>query len=476
MSAVLTASVLASAPLAPASAAPGTSASPGSAGLGDPLFPSLGNGGYDVTHYDLSFDYDAEKASFRATTVIEATTTQALFRFDLDFAGNSVARVTVDGRPARFARLGEELVVTPRRQLPTGRSFRTVVTYTGRPVPYQGADPEQTKGFFPTEDGFFVAPQPDAAHSVFPANDHPSDKATITFHLTTPVGLMAAANGVLSGVVRHGTTKTWTWQEREPIATELVTMAVGRYTINHHTGPHGLPLRDVVPVRDADGLRTALDSTAQQISWLERRLGRYPFSTYGLLAVDADIGFAEENQTLTVFRADWLAHGVPGYPDWAVPYGAVHELTHQWFGDSVTPQHWSDVWLNEGPATFYGYLYVAQHGGPSLTDQARSWYAQDQLLRDEYGPPAAPRTAATLYSDTVYNSGALTLYALRDKVGDRTFDAIMRAWLSLHRHGTADTADFIHTASSISGKDLTAFLHDWLYGPTTPALAWPATA
>jgi aminopeptidase N len=451
---------------------------PGSAGLGDPLFPLLGNGGYNVEHYDLSFNYDPASRVLRATTVIESRATQPLSRFDLDFAGNAVQKVVVEGRPAGFTRTGEELVVTPHHALRQNRLFHTIVTYTGTPTPYQGADPGGTKGFFPTADGFFVAPQPQAAHSVFPANDYPSDKATMTFHLTVPTGMTAVANGVLTSTERHDGNVTWNWQEREPIATELVTMAVGHYTISRHAGPHGVALRDVVPTADANlaALHATLSQTASQMAWLERRLGPYPFGTYGLLAVDANIGFAEEDQTLTVFRADWLAHGIPGFPAWEVTYGMAHELTHQWFGDSVTPRHWSDAWLNEGPAVFYGTLYTAEHGGPSLASQVRDAYAGDQQLRDQYGPPAAPKSAATLYSDSIYSGGSLTLYALRGEVGPRTFDKIMRTWVTTHRGGSASTADFIRTASQISGSDLTGFLRGWLYGATTPPMPTTGTA
>lgn len=454
-------------------------ATPGAPGLGDRMFPLLGNGGYDVGHYDLAFAYTPATRTFQATAEVTATATQSLSRFDLDFAGNTVRQVMVQGHAAHFAREGEELVVTPATPVPRGRRFRTVVVYTGTPAPYQGADPGGTKGFFPTADGFFVAPQPQAAHSVFPADDHPSDKATITYRLTVPTGLTAAANGSLTGIERHGPMTTWVWREREPIATELVTIAVGDYGIHRHTGPGGLPLRDVAPAADLATLRPWLDRTSEHLVWLRRRLGRYPFSTYGLLVVPGtreQVGFAEENQTLTVMP-EWVA--TSGYPDDLVASAEVHELTHQWFGDSVSPRRWSDVWLNEGPAVFYAALYTAEHGGLSLSAQAARWYygdaedhvPGDQERRDLYGPPGAPGSARTLYSDSVYNGGALVLYALRRQVGEHAFDAIMRTWVSAHRYGDADTAEFVRTATAVSGRDVGGLLNAWLLAPTTPPLA-----
>ncbi len=478
----VTASTLAVLATAPANA---TDAAPGAPGLGDRIFPTLGNGGYDVQHYDVALTWSAASRSYRADTVVTAVATQALSRFDLDFAGNTVRRVTVDGRAAQYTRNGEELVVTPPVDILRGRHFRVQIDYTGDPTPYQGADPDGTKGFFPTADGFFVAPQPQAAHSVFPCNDHPSDKATITYRLTVPPGLTGAANGELADVEPGPDGTTWTWRHRAPIAPEVATIAVGKYAVYHHAGPAGLPLRDVVPAADLTTLQPFLDRTSAQIAWLESHLGRYPFGTYGLLlapGTQQEIGFSEETQTLTVFP-EWIA--TADFPVELTGPAEVHELTHQWFGDSVTPRTWSDVWLNEGPATYFAAAYAAEHGGPPLAEQARRWYAgsdsgspfdhpeSDQQLRDQYGPPGTPKAATTLYSQSIYTGGALALYALRQHVGQPTFDAIMRTWLSTYHDGNADTTQFIHIANRVAGQDLRTLLDTWLYAPTSPPLPAP---
>lgn len=444
---------------------------PGSGSLGDRLLPTLGNGGYHVFHYDLSFTYDPAVRRYQARTVISARATKSLSRFDLDFSGNTVGQVTVNGRPARYRQVAQKLVITPPRPLYDRSAFRVVVTYAGSPKPHSGPAPGQVQGFFRTAGGgFFLASEPDAAHSVYPCNDYPTDKATMTFHLTVPHGITAAANGVLTGKGRHGGWVTWNWAERAPIATYLTQIAIGRYVIRTGWGPHGLPLRNVLPPRQAGALTRPLSLTTGEMTWLEHRFGRYPFATYGVLAVDAPIRFLNETQTLIVAPAGWLIHGVPGHPKWLITrYGLTHEMTHQWFGDSVSPARWSDLWLNEGPATYFGFLYAAAHGGTSIARDARQWYAQDKQQRPVDGPPAKPKNAVFLFHGaSVDNTGALVLYALQREVGVPTFDRIMRAWLTRYRGVAASTRDFIHTAVQVSHRDLTHFLHAWLYGPTTP--------
>lgn len=126
--ALATAITVAAALTGPVSQAASTSsgaASPGAAGLGDPIFPLDGNGGYEVSRYTLDFDWQAPKTPFEASTTIKATATQALSRFNLDFAGNTLHEVTVNGRPAATVRDGDELVITPRAPSPGARPSRS---------------------------------------------------------------------------------------------------------------------------------------------------------------------------------------------------------------------------------------------------------------------------------------------------------------------------------------------------------------
>ncbi|GAA3955648.1 M1 family metallopeptidase [Streptomyces marokkonensis] len=446
------------------------SAPPAPLGVGDRLFPHLGNPGYDVVAYDLSFTYSGSNSEpLKAVTVIVARTTADLERINLDFAHGKVDSVEVDGEPAAFATAGEDLVVTPGGALDEGERTRITVRHSSDPVPPEN----RGGGWVRTADGLAMANQADVAHLVFPCNDHPSDKARFTFRVTAPDGLTAVANGLPTGVDRAGATTTWTYRTGHPMATELAQVSIGRSTVLHRAGPHGLPVRDVVPTKHRAALEPWLEKTPGQIAWMEQRVGRYPFETYGLLMADATTGFELETQTLSLFERELFTE--PGYPEWYVESIMVHELAHQWFGNSVGPATWSDLWLNEGHATWYEALYAQERADKSLEARMKAAYGASDRWRAAGGPPAAPKppdpgNKISIFRPNVYDGAALVLYALRQEIGRPVFERVEREWVSRHRDGTATTADFVRLASEISGRDLGDFFQAWLYGEKTPPM------
>ncbi|MFG2298019.1 M1 family metallopeptidase [Streptomyces sp. NPDC048603] len=451
-------------------------------GIGDPLFPELGNPGYDVIAYDLSLTYRDNTSALDAVTVIDARSRQRLDRINLDFTHGKVESAVVNGLPAQFATAGEDLVLTPERPVPAGAPVRITVRHTSDP------SGRGDGGWVPTQDGLAMANQADAAHRVFPCNDHPADKAYFTFRITAPAGKTAVANGLPVAAPRTSgsgaaATTTWTYRTLHPMATELAQVSIGDSAVVRRTGPHGLPLRDVVPAADRERLEPWLKKTPGHLAWMEERVGRYPFETYGVLIANAATGFELETQTLSFFERGLFT--TDGYPEWYVEAVMVHELAHQWFGDSVTPRTWSDLWLNEGHATWYEALYADHLGKYPLERRMREAYQRSDQWRAAGGPPAAPRLPEpgrkiSLFRPVVYDGSALVLYALRQEVGTAVFERIQRRWVSRHADGVAGTADFTALASAEAGRDLTAFLHPWLYGKTTPPMPghpeWGGTA
>ncbi|TDU75582.1 MULTISPECIES: M1 family metallopeptidase [unclassified Streptomyces] len=438
-------------------------------GIGDTLFPQLGNPGYDVLSYDLSFTYKDNKSPLDAVTVIDARALEPLERINLDFTHGTVASAEVNGEPAHFESAGEDLVLTPASPVAANVPLHIAIRHTSDPRGIADG------GWVPTDDGLAMANQADAAHRVFPCNDHPADKAYFTFRITAPAGLTAVANGVAGALPapRAAGSTTWTYRTLHPMATELAQVSIGDSAVVAGTGPHGLPLRHVVPAADRQRLEPWLTKTAGHVQWMEQRVGRYPFENYGVLIARAKTGFELETQTLSLFE-NGLFSGA-GYPEWYVEAVMVHELAHQWFGDSVTPRTWSDLWLNEGHATWYEALYADGLGKYSLERRMREAYQRSDQWRAAGGPPAAPKPAAPgekigLFRPVVYDGAALILYALRQEIGAKAFDRLERRWVAEHQDGIAGTDDFVRLASDVAGRDLEPFLKPWLYGKTTPAM------
>ncbi|MFE4332316.1 M1 family metallopeptidase [Streptomyces sp. NPDC056831] len=443
--------------------------SPVPLGIGDPLFPRLGNPGYDVLSYDIGLTYHGSNSKpLDAVTTIEARTTEPLDRINLDFAQGTVRTVEINGLRADFAMADEDLVIQPPGRLPAGAPLHITVRHTSDPNGGQ-----ESGGWLRTADGLAMANQADAAHRVFPSNDHPADKAYFTFRITAPKDLTVVANGLPAGTARNGAETTWTYRTEHPMATELAQVTIGRSTVLKRTGPHGLPVRDVVPSADRKLLEPWLSKTPGQLEWMEQQVGPYPFETYGLLVAATDTGFELETQTLSLFERSLFTQ--TAYPKWYVESIMVHELAHQWFGDSVSPQTWSDLWLNEGHASWYEARYAEEHADKPLESRMHDAYIRSDGWRAAGGPPARPAIPApgqklSLFRPVVYDGSALILYALHQEIGEDAFDRLERSWVKKHRDSNAATADFVRLASQTAGRDLTSFFDGWLYGEKTPPM------
>ena len=426
---------------------------PGSDGVGDLLYPQLGNGGYDAQHYHIALVFTPEENHITATTIIEAIAIDDLSSFNLDLYGLTVESVSVNGAAAGFERIDSELVITPSESLVADEAFSATVSYAGVPEPITDPGVPFVKlGWQAWEDDFFAAvSQPSGAMNWFPNNNHPNDKATYTMHITVPQDLTAAANGVLTEVRENNdATKTFVWQMHEPMASYLAIVAVGDYIeVRDDSGP--VPLRNYFPRHTSASVINGYGFTQQMMVWLIGTLGPYPFAEYGVVIVP---GFpaALETQSLSIFG--------DAAPD---PTVIMHELAHQWFGNSVALANWKDIWLNEGFATYFIALFLEQMQGQRGMDL---FLSQVPLSLK----PPGDIEISHLFGPDVYFRGALTLHALRSEVGDDAFFEILRSYYSQYEHHVVTTEDFIAAAERVSGTELDALFDAWLYSDEMPDL------
>jgi aminopeptidase N len=454
------------------SAAPAAAAfTPGSDGAGDPFFPQAGNGGYDVRNYSLKLDYEPQNEELDGDVTITASATQDLSSFNLDLVGFKVGSVTVNGSVASFARKGQELTVTPSAGIRRNRDFTVRIVYGGH-ANYI-LDPDKSKdGWIPTDDGAFVVNEPQGAPTWFPANDTLKDFATFDFAITVPDGLAALANGTLVSQTDNGDTRTWRWRESRPMVPYLSTATNGVFELHFGTLPNGLPEYNAVdPETRARGDKAPNPALAwerltiqpEAVQFLSDLYGPYPFESVGAIVDWApNVFYSLESQTK------------PNY--WRIPSEEtiVHELAHQWFGDALVIKEWPEMWLNEGFATWSEWIWTERHGEKTAHQQFLDLYNDIEegtaAFQDLWFPPPAEiPDPSQLFGTPVYDRGAMTLQALRDKLGDDAkFFQIMRDWYSENRYSNVVTADFIALAERDSGQQLDQFFQVWLYNEGRP--------
>ncbi|MCI3931484.1 M1 family metallopeptidase [Streptomyces sp. AN091965] len=450
----------------------GVGGTPGAAGVRDPYFPKLGNGGYDVAHYGLKIGYDPESRHLTGTADITARATKTLSAFNLDLKGLDVKSVTVEGKEARFQRAGSELTVRPRDDLDRGETFRATVRYSGTPQTITDVDGSK-EGWLKGEDSALATGQPAGSMAWFPGNHHPVDKASYDIEVTVPKGLKAISNGELTKETTANGRTTFGWHSAEPMASYLATVVVGTYDTETSMTENGIPVFTAIdhtlPKDKRKKTEKVLAKIPDIMEWAELNFGGYPFSSTGAV-VDgrAGLGYALETQTKPLFPVRDADTST-----------LVHELAHQWFGDSVTPKSWQDMWLNEGFATFAEWLYEEDNGGDTVEETVDAFYEDEYWdTKEDHEslwefPPAKQPDAASISDDPVYYRGAMVIQKIRETVGDETFYEIVKGWTKKYRHANADTEDFTTYVEKHAGDDeargeLKRVWSDWLYGDGKP--------
>ncbi|MCD0447869.1 M1 family metallopeptidase [Actinocorallia sp. API 0066] len=427
----------------------------GAPGVGDPYFPASGNGGYNALHYDVVLKYTPKTQTVAATVTMTARAGHPLRTFNLDFRGPRVTSVTVDGIRAAHTRDAGELVITPAVPLARGEEFTTVVSYTGTPTSIQHGT-LGTYGWIKTREGAIVLAEPDGASTWLPVNDHPSDKATYDFTITVPKHLKALANGEPLAPSLEGNWATFRWRQPVAMASYLASVAIGKWEMTH--GKVGdITVITAVDPKFKKSLTQVHRRTMRALRWGRTTFGPYPFRTSGAIVDDPRLDYALETQDRPIYG------GFVPSEDFV-----VHELAHQWFGNSVTVRRWKDIWLNEGFATYAEWMYREHRSKKdSAAKTFRSYYRQPAKAPIFQTPPGAPGREQ-MFGFPVYVRGAMTLHVLRQRVGDAKFRTILKTWAAERQGGHGTTEQFVALSERVSGKKLDKLFQVWLYKKGKP--------
>ncbi len=320
----------------------------GAEGIGDSYFPLMGNSGYDVQHYTLDLTVDVATDQIQASEQIDAIATQDLTRFDLDFAGMALSDLTLDGQPANYERQSGELIITPPNEIASGDLFTVNLTYHGEPgdgVPRDQVTYSVGWNYF--GDGVVVAGEPSGAQGWYAVNGHPLDKATYSITVTVPWPYTAVSNGELTSTTDNGSTRTFAWEMRYPMASYLATVGISQFNEVKSRSAGGIALRSFFPPDLPAETRAHFDRIGDMLDYYTSVFGPYPFDEAGVVVYPREFNFSLETQTLITFGTSFNDE-----------YVVAHELAHQWFGDSVSLSRWQDIWLNEGFATYASNLWL----------------------------------------------------------------------------------------------------------------------
>lgn len=432
----------------------------------DSVYPDVGDPVVDALHYAVDLSWFPERSDeFSATTTVTFRATQNREDFQLDLAETiSVDSVTVDDVEVDFDHVGKDLFVDV--PVATDQRYTVTVVYGGPPEP---AEAPTTRSDF--DDGvgltrsdgqdyegwLWTMQEPYGAFTWYPVNDQPADKALYDVTVRTQPGWTGVSNGV---VLDEGATPDESairFHADAPMSSYLVTVAVGDYELTEDVSESGVPLYYWTPAHDESAL-TALEETREALAYVEELLGPYPFSSLGSVVVDSQS--AMETQTMITYGNTEYALSVPTI---------VHEIAHQWYGNKVSPADWSEVWMNEGMATYLQLAFESDSSGSDLDRYVR-FYANDNAdLRAEAGPPAAYDPTRFAESN-IYFIPAVMWHELRREVGDEAFWAMARAWPA-HAGGafvSTDRTAYWPWVSQQLGRDLTPFFTAWLLDEEQP--------
>ncbi|MBN1560095.1 T9SS type A sorting domain-containing protein [candidate division KSB1 bacterium] len=292
-----------------------------------------------------------------------------------------------------------------------------------------------------------------------PSHDVPHDKATVDMRLTVPAALEAFANGSLVTSVTHNSTKTVHWRETHPIATYLIAIAVGHYTILRSTyrsiSGDSIPLEFYVYPEHAAAAANDWKNLPQMMGFFEHHFAPYPFDRYSM--AEAFNRGAMEHQTMTTYSYQLITG------DNRYDYIMAHELAHHWWGDLVTLADWREIWLNEGFATYSEALYFESlYGDDYLAEYMNALleiYLAEVVRRGHF-PIYNPDY---LWGGTIYQKGAWVLHMLRWTIGEDAFWRTLQSWAHRFAYGNAFITDFIRLAEEQSSQDLDWFFDQWIY-------------
>lgn len=418
--------------------------------------------GFDVLSYDinLAINDETHAVSGIVSAWVLAENDLSSISYELMGGSLSVSEVKVNEQVVPFTH-ADGIINIPTSQA-AGTHFSTEVRYSG--VPGNSPSPYNIGMIF-TDNAIYTLSNPDAGRYWWPSYDHPWDKALVDMHITIRADWLAAANGLRTSITPNSNgTRTHHWHSASPVATYVIGFAAGPYAeLNSLAGD--LPIQNFVQPALVNNATIDFAHVPEMIDYFSELYGPYPFEKYGHVTVHMTTYAAMEHQTMTTIGTQYI--------DGQQTYESIvaHELTHQWYGNYLTPITMREVWLKESFATYAEMLWTHRKSG---------WDAACQYLKDEIqdyylswensnGPHTIYNPEYNLmFAPPTYEKAAAVLHMLRLKMGNDTYFSFIRSLLTTYPHGNLCTSEFIDLAEAASGLYLHQFFEQWIYKSGIP--------
>jgi aminopeptidase N len=439
---------------------------------------------FDVQNYLIysTVDY-AEKKVTGITTVTLKPLADGFASFDLDAAGMAFESVTLDdgasGKALQFKNTADKLSITLDKSYPASATLavtiKYVITNPAHGVHFVSEMKDKDRLLHPRQ--VWTHGEAEENHFWFPCYDHPDDKATSEQYITVPSGDVAVANGqFLDATENINGTKTYHFKMAMPHSTYLTSFVAGDYArVEAKYGD--VPLGYYTYRGTEDVAQAAYGKTPKMMALYEKLTGvKFPYPKYDqTIVAEYPFGGMENITATTMADSEILAARLEMMRPFTDDL-VSHELAHSWFGDLVTCKTWSQLWLNEGFATFMEAVFKESEGGRKaymlkVREDASRFMAEDLSNMNKHAlvnKKAIPND--DLFDVTTYQKGGVVLYMLRETVGDEAFWKAVNLYLNRHKFENVETADLQSAMEEASGQKLDWFFNEWVYSQGFPEL------
>lgn len=414
---------------------------------------------FDINYYKLNLEiFPAAKKIDGIVDIHSLCLKSGLKRLDLDLTSSlTVKKVKIKDKNLLFDHdyTTNVLKVFLDKVYSKGEEIDISIEYIGQPG---------NSFKFDEKDGnpwVWTFTEPYGSLDWFPCKNLPKDKAdSVDLIITVPENLIVASNGLLVDKVTSNSKTTYTWKERYPIATYLISLAIHPFEVRTDYFIHGendsMPVVNYIIPSQFNNNNTKYGNVPEMLEAFTYFFGEYPFieEKYGNVEVPLNGGM--EHQTLTSLLGPY-------------EHLLTHELAHQWWGDMVTCENFHHIWLNEGFATYSEALWVEyKYGKEAYSDKmnSRKYLGEGTIYVEDI--TTNPRE---IFDGSLsYSKASWVLHMLRHIVGgDDKFFSILKSYAkSAKRYGVVNTDDFEFICEKVSGKDLGDFFDQWIYGDFHP--------